>query len=103
MTMHRHTKFAIPALAVALALSACNEAKTPPAATDTTGNAMTDEGGIDTAPVTQPDGAVDPDGAGPDEAYGRSGEENAPNTNIDNTGEAVDISGDGKSTKRPGN
>ncbi len=56
---------AIPALAAALALSACAEANAPPPENDTTGNALTDGDDINTAPVTQPEGAVDPDGPDP--------------------------------------
>ncbi len=103
MTNSSLPKLAAPALAAILMLSACGQADTPPPPADTTGNAMTDGDEISTAPVTQPEGAVDPDGAGSDEAYGQRGDQNAPDTNIDQTGEAVNISGDGKSTESPGN
>ncbi len=94
---------AIPVLAAALALSACAEANAPPPENDTTGNALTDGDDINTAPVTQPEGAVDPDGLGPDEAFGDSGNENPETTNIDDTGEAMDIPNNGKPTEVPKN
>ena len=83
-----------------LALTACGEpAAEPQTEMSQDDNAMTDDGMIDTAPVTEPEGQVDADGLGPDEAYGERGDQSAPQTNIPEDGEAADITGEGDDTE----
>jgi len=93
-------KFTALALIAPLALAACAEPNAgPDAVDDTKGNALVDTDDATTAPVTQPEGEVDPSGAGPDEAYGERGDEGAPETIVPETGQAADIGGEGDDTR----